>query len=126
MTQKESDSHKEDTMIDLPKGLVINFDFSKCPDPVFVDDIQGGVTPSGLLNLSLYFDCPDYPKTMKSKETVVSDEGNITFEMPDDSSFFAEEQILSFTRRVGANVIMPKHTAHRLRDWLTKQLESSE
>ena len=112
--------------MEAPKGLVINFDYDNCPDPSYVDDIQGGVTPSGLLYLSLFFDCPDLPKMLKSKATSISEEGNVNFSMPDLPTYGTEEGFVTFTRRIGANVVMPKHAARRLLAWLSEQLGESE
>ena len=112
MAKQDAAQHDNEvaTMAYQPKGLIIKYNAERCPDPVYVDEVQGVVTPSGMINLSLYFDCPDFPKVMKSSQTSVSEQGAVSFGMP-DPPFEAEDGFITFTRRVGANVIMPREAA---------------
>lgn len=119
--QSEAQKGASKAIEHLPEGLIIKYDVQKCPDPAYVDEVLGVVTPSGMINLSLYYDCPDHPRFLKSERTAASEEGQVTFPLP-ESPIEEQDGYITLTRRIGANVLMSREAAQKLVACLVDQL----
>lgn len=113
-------------MPEAPKGLILNLDHSGSPEPVYVDEVQGGTTPSGLVFLSFYVDHPDLPTQIRSTDVSVSAEGSVTFNIPSQAYEHTEEGLLSVTRKIGASVLMPRSAARKLAAWINEQFAEED
>lgn len=78
-----------------------------------VDGAIGGITPRGLIHLSVYSERPAIPQ---SQQHEISPEGRILD--PNET-----EGKLGIVRELDADLIMSKQGAVELRDWLTARID---
>ena len=96
----------------------VRFFYLKSPSfrVVHVDGAIGGITPRGLIHMSVYSERAAIPQSIEHE---LSDEGNL-------SGPINVEGKPGIVRDVDADLIMSKHTAIEMRGWLDERIADLE
>lgn len=102
------------------KKIQFKYKFDDNYNPNYVTGALGGITPSGDIVASFFFERQSIPK----KETYeITEEGSLN---PEPIERYPEDQSFTAIRFIETGIIMNLDTAKKVRAWLDKNITSLE